>query len=429
MPRTICGDSLMFPLSLSNPQVKGILILLLTIVFLFSLNVLLLSAEAISDDFTGYAPSTRAEGMGGAFTALAEGASGIFYNPAGLGFGRTIELMSAHRSLDLEQTIESTALRFELYPGIYSGVAYQKSGVENMLERDAAGTVIGSFDDRQERFSLSQGFRITPWLSLGATAFMTRQEILEASATGQGVDLGLLSEHGPLHFGLTVKNLGHEKKWSGTTLNPVEKYGRVTTAGLAWEKGRNTILYDHSRHQDGTQSDHLGIETKIHDRLTLRAGLADDHASWGFGCNWKNIRLDTAWSSGERSDSWSAAISFLQFGGGTEPLVLSPTHEKTEVKRAIKIEDENTDTKNQCEKEVLKIVHHHFVSREYQAAVNILTDFLLEESDNSDALYIMGLSLRRLGKKADAAVFLGQALEIAPEHKYAKWAEVITGNL
>lgn len=48
------------------------------------ITILFLQAALLCAVFDDYIPSARARGMGGAFTAVADDATSIFFNPAGL---------------------------------------------------------------------------------------------------------------------------------------------------------------------------------------------------------------------------------------------------------------------------------------------------------------------------------------------------------
>jgi long-chain fatty acid transport protein len=65
--------------------------IVLTVGFLLSVLVLAVP-RLVADEFTFYETSARAAGMGGAFTARADDASALFYNPAGLAFQGGIRL-------------------------------------------------------------------------------------------------------------------------------------------------------------------------------------------------------------------------------------------------------------------------------------------------------------------------------------------------
>jgi len=56
------------------------------LVFALAMALTLVPSRLGADDFSFHEPSARAAALGGAFTALADDASGLFYNPAGLAF-------------------------------------------------------------------------------------------------------------------------------------------------------------------------------------------------------------------------------------------------------------------------------------------------------------------------------------------------------
>jgi long-chain fatty acid transport protein len=56
------------------------------LVLVLALALTLVPSRLLAQDFSFYEPSARAAGLGGAFTARADDASALFYNPAGLAF-------------------------------------------------------------------------------------------------------------------------------------------------------------------------------------------------------------------------------------------------------------------------------------------------------------------------------------------------------
>jgi long-chain fatty acid transport protein len=217
---------------------------------------LLFAAEsaALADSDTHYADTIvgeRASGMGGAFTALANEATGAYYNPAGIVVEESalIQLsMSAYklrkkrvRVVDLCGTVfeddRSAAFSFPASLGfvkqlsagdvrhafgITLAVPYADRSGQGLVERDkSCGEasldvgVAGAVVDRVLRGGVTYAISPVPWLKLGATAGLSVRglsttllaSVLERSATSAGthpsvsfvnIDVNLWSAFGEL---------------------------------------------------------------------------------------------------------------------------------------------------------------------------------------------------------------------------------------
>lgn len=388
-------------------------------------------AESISGDFTGYPPSVRAEGMGGAYSAIAHGADGVLYNPAGLGFDRDVEFSTIRRALPMERSIETASSRFHVRGGSYGGFSYQKHAVENLEIRDNAGVITGHFDDRHEVFSLSQGFPIGPKMAFGVTGYLERQEILEANATGRGFHAGLILRDDDVSVGLVARHIGHQRQWRNTATDPKEEMPLEYVAGLALERKRHTFSFDFAQNEDGQRRFRGGVESRVTEHVSLRAGLEDGRVAWGFGLQGKNFRLDGASSTTEFSQSWSAGLTFflpesarplppvVKNSSAPEPEYAPPAAPPVVIQR----EEEPVSLAPGV---ALRRARRSYINRDWIGTVNALAGYLLEHGQDADGHYLMGLALLRLDQRQEAKLFLQKGMELAPDSPYAKYAAVLS---
>jgi hypothetical protein len=149
---------------------------------------------------------TRAEGMGGAFVAIADDASAVYWNPAGIATGATFDLQISGGD-----------------SSFFIGAALPVLGASYYRTRQLTGlpTVSGS-PDRQTKGSGEVQVRllrtanfgatvvqtIAPGLVIGTTARIIRGGI-DGFETRTTVDLdaGAMVSAGNLRFGLTARNL------------------------------------------------------------------------------------------------------------------------------------------------------------------------------------------------------------------------------
>ena len=88
-----------------------------------TMTLTLVPSRLRADDFSFYEPSARAAALGGAFTALADDASALFYNPAGLAFleGFRLKTNIAFGKRSTSATWPETARTYETEPAEFIG--------------------------------------------------------------------------------------------------------------------------------------------------------------------------------------------------------------------------------------------------------------------------------------------------------------------
>ncbi len=260
------------------------------------LTLLLLLGVPLSASARDAQPSTstgaRSTAMGGAFTAVADDADAILFNPAGLPL------------LQRNEMAFSYANRFGLIRNNFWGY------VLPIFDNHALG-----FDWRRESFSdpelgfsedllhLSYGYRIHPRISFGVGMKWLRQSLdldrnTLRSASGLGVDASLLlSPVRRFRIGAVVQDIG------GTSVKYNQRSDRIAPmsvrGGVAFQPVDGaTLAVDVDR-----RTARLGAEYQIAAPLALRAGTQKDldksAAGWlytfGFGLRYRFLRLDYAY--------------------------------------------------------------------------------------------------------------------------------------
>jgi hypothetical protein len=150
---------------------------------------------------------TRAEGMGGAFVAVADDASAVYWNPAGIATGATFDLQVAKG------------------PGsnLFVGAAMPILGASYYRTREVTGLpTVSSSPDRQAggsgevqvrtltttNFGVTVVQSVVPALVIGTTARMVRGSVGAASGqTKVDFDAGAMVSAWDVRLGVTARNL------------------------------------------------------------------------------------------------------------------------------------------------------------------------------------------------------------------------------
>jgi hypothetical protein len=204
--------------------------LAVTLTVVLGLALALASAGAAfaadSDDPSGTAAmidigmSARALGMGGAHIAVADDASAVYYNPAGLAF------VGGHNVTSLYTSLHGAAGYLALgYAQKNLGAGLLRLNASGVEETDEFANVIGVFNTTDLTAIAGYGREITPNLSLGGAIKLYSQKLRDASGTGITGDVGALykSEDGRFRAGAVARNLFGHVKYAGGATDPFDR--------------------------------------------------------------------------------------------------------------------------------------------------------------------------------------------------------------
>ncbi|MFI5370309.1 MAG: hypothetical protein ACHQ52_02040 [Candidatus Eisenbacteria bacterium] len=233
----------------------------------------------------------RAIGMGGAFSAVADDASALFWNPAGLARIGHQEVAGSYANL-FDTGIQDNLVSFVLPLSLdrAAAVDWYHSGFDD-----------GVLGFSENRVTLGGSFKVRPWLWAGAGGkLLTRGTSLDGqslvSGRGFGLDLGLLAsplDH--LRLGLVGQDI------TGTNLRSPDGENEHAyppnlrlAAAYSWSN-IGTAAFDVDDRW------HLGIEATPHPLLALRGGVEKDRsgiepATWSMGLGVKVGALRMDWA-------------------------------------------------------------------------------------------------------------------------------------
>lgn len=292
-------------------------------------------------------PSARANGMGQTNVALAEDATGIWWNPAGLAFlDRELDLMHSQLVPDLASDVF-----YEFIAGIYKLEGLVTIGASLIYltygeweGRDERNHYLGKFTSWEVAPTLSGSIQILESLGIGGNLkfiYIDLAPPLENQPAGRGhsvaLDIGGLwkvPEFGlfgvrvsDLNLGMCVSNLGPNITFInreqaaplprnlrlGFSYKPMDsEIGRLVVAA---EVNRPLVEFDRSN------TLHLGGEFLYIDLIAVRAGYIHDRdgnikdPTYGLGFIFnRRVRLD--WASIPQAKElgrvhrWSVGVSF-----------------------------------------------------------------------------------------------------------------------
>ncbi len=151
-----------------------------------------LSTASIQNPFESSEASARSMGMGGAFVGVADDSSALFFNPAGLGNLRGIDLAVDHQIGLAGITEDLLILGLPLGQGYGLGISGQFVNYGSFDGRTADGTPTASPTAYQAGFALGGGMELVPGFFMGAGLQGTVQQLSLSSYTLFNGNAGLL---------------------------------------------------------------------------------------------------------------------------------------------------------------------------------------------------------------------------------------------
>jgi len=185
----------------------------------------------------------RAAGMAGAFTANANDASSIFWNPAGIVGVTSSALFVSHADWWATTKLDHAAFVQTIEDFGSLGVSMTVLSMDPMditTEENPEGTG-QTFDAKDLMIGLSYARKLTEDFSVGVTAKYVQQRIWNESAGGVAFDVGTQYRIGfrDLTIGMSMTNFGGDMTYSGRDLavsyvnDPHNPFIRMTPANLA----------------------------------------------------------------------------------------------------------------------------------------------------------------------------------------------------
>ena len=272
------------------------LAILVLVVFLMPVTVqaeLFEKVGTFGGQFLEIGTSARATGMGSAFTAIADDATAVFWNPAGLVEARGNQFHLSQVEWPADTNLSSAVLSFNpsIMPGTF-GLSVRSFWLDPMLVRTAPlpeGTG-QTFDAGSVGFGLSYSRFWTDKFSAGFTLSYLHMGLAEESVNTASFDFGIIYRIGirGLRLGMVIQNLGGKITYDELPAKMPTNF-KVGASFNMIEQGSSRLLAaaEFQHPSDNAERMNVGVEYKMREllygRLGYNIGYDTDALAWGFG--------------------------------------------------------------------------------------------------------------------------------------------------
>jgi len=272
-------------------------------------------------NFLKFGIGARAMGMGNSFVAIADDATAVYWNPAGL---TQIEenqvFMSYAERFGAGVQDQSLGVALKWRKRINVGFAMARTSVggikhttEGTVDSRGRPIVDGTFDDAEVGLLFATGVRVHEIFSIGLTAKYMIHDLYDKTATGLGLDLGwMFHPVGSLTFGLNAQNINRTRmKW--TTVG--EHFDRIPAnfkfgGAMDLLDSKMKVSADVNLPDFGNLGLNSGIEYSLTDYFVMRGGMERAEIATGATISFERIHIDYAYRSQELGDTHRFALSY-----------------------------------------------------------------------------------------------------------------------
>ena len=274
---------------------------------------------------------SRAIAMGGAFSAIGDDPSVLYYNPAALRLNRYPAILANHIQLFSGFSDASYDFLGAVYPtlGVGSiGVGFMTVGTGSIRQFDEFSRELGEISYRESQAVLGYAFDMPWWKFLGEFTFGSSVKILnqrvgDNSDTGTGLDFGFLY-HPPVLKDVVIGCNLQDVVGAETKLVAVsEKVDRTIMAGVGY-----SYLFDNgSALTFALQMDlperadndfRLGAEYRYRDMIFVRLGYDSEQITGGVGFAWRAFQVDYGYFSRDEAGSSHPVSLSARIGSSVE---------------------------------------------------------------------------------------------------------------
>jgi hypothetical protein len=249
----------------------------------------------VGGQFLKLAVGARAAGMGGAYVSVADDATAVFWNPAGIAriTGNLVSIN--HMMMPAEIAFDQFTYVFSV--GFIPGTLAVSARALTMddMPRTTVFHPYGDdtyFDAGDMAFGLSYARSLTDKFSVGGTLNLVRSGLDEYSSQSNTIDFGTIYDTGfkSLRIGMSIANAGSEMKFidRGVKMPVIFRLGMSMNV---YQNGPHSVLSaaEFSHPPDNAERANWGAEYSFQDFFFARTGYNFNYDSDGvaFGAGFK----------------------------------------------------------------------------------------------------------------------------------------------
>lgn len=276
----------------------------ISVVHVFLILTMLCSATLAETGDGGYADAflqigfgARALGMGGAFVAVADDATGGFFNPAGLTQITKRTFGAFYRKMTLDRRLSYVVYNQPVRDEATITLAWINAGVGDVMGRDGDGNPTEEISNYHNVVQLFLGRRILDQLSVGLGIEYIQYNLANINSYGIGFGMSAMGRPTPeLRLGLSLENLGMKYSWTSgdywKSIDPdilgssiTEEFPftmRLGASYLLWED-RLLLSTELDKNEKQEAKIHLGVEGWAWENVAGRIGYDRGSLTFGLG--------------------------------------------------------------------------------------------------------------------------------------------------
>lgn len=269
-----------------NPDMKYLLKanrIILFITFYLILNLESIIAVERMNHLNSFGVGARAIGLNNAYTAMSNDYTAPYWNPATMDFFSTAKFGVMRNKMSLNREMSYCSFVFPTHKFGAFALAWAGFGVKSIEARNSnTETPDSYFNYNENTFFLSYAYRLFSYVSIGANFKVFNYRILNADATGSGMDLALLViPSNKFRLGLVAQDIESRLKWSTAT---TEKFLETYRLGISFDPFSNiSISCDYHQTKNSKARFSLATEVLTLNLLKLRCGVAEQRFALGLG--------------------------------------------------------------------------------------------------------------------------------------------------
>ena len=241
----------------------------------------------------------RALGMGGAFVAVADDATGGFFNPAGLVQLKMRTFGAFYRKMTLDRKLSYVVYNQPIRDEAAVSIAWINAGVGDVMGRNTDGMITGEIVNYQNSVQVFYARKIIEELSAGLGMEYIQYNLANINAYGLGGGLSVMGRPLPkLRLGLSVENIGMTLSWtSGDYWKQFDLLGSSVRekfpinfrfgASYLLLKDRLFLSSELDKSDKQTGKIHLGVEGRALENVAGRIGYDRGSLTFGLGLRQK----------------------------------------------------------------------------------------------------------------------------------------------